>query len=133
MLNSAISTCTTCFVGKVCGKVCLTWVDPLGEGKSGVKAGIVNTSAPLPPCNSHLPGGGGGDSHLAQTAYKILGAKGAQDNFYKAPNAPKLIYPVILWDSLVVQSPPALRTGGNRHFVTSSLPWGGTVTTLVGR
>jgi hypothetical protein len=56
---------------------------------------------------------------LAQKAWMILGAKGATENFYKAPNAPKLIYTVILWYSFVVQPLPP--------------PRGGTVTTLVGR
>ena len=48
----------------------------------------------------------GGNSHLAQKAYKILGAKGAKENFYKVPNAPKLIHTVTPWYSFVVQSPP---------------------------
>ena len=50
----------------------------------------------------------GGEGHVAQKAQKIPGAKGAKENFYKAP---KLIYTVILWYSFVVQSPPP--------------PWGG--------
>ena len=38
----AISTYTACFVWKVCGSLWSTWGAPLGEGKSGVKAGIAN-------------------------------------------------------------------------------------------
>ena len=43
LLNLAISTYTTCFVGKVCGPLWSTWGAPLGEDKCGVKAGVVNT------------------------------------------------------------------------------------------
>ena len=43
MLNSTIWTYATCFLGKVCGPLWLTWAAPMGEGKSGIKAGIVNT------------------------------------------------------------------------------------------
>ena len=43
MLNSNIWTYATCFVGKVCGPLWSTWGAPLGEGKFGAKAGIVNT------------------------------------------------------------------------------------------
>ena len=71
----------------------------------------------IPPPATPPPLGGNG--HLVQKAQKILGVKGAKENCYKAPNAPKLIYTVILWCSLGVQSPPP--------------PRGGTITTLVGR
>ena len=43
---------------------------------------------------------------LAQKAQKILSAKGAKENFHKAPKAPKLLCTVILWYSFVVQPPP---------------------------
>ena len=43
MLNSNIWTYGTCFVGKVCGPLWLTWGAPMGEGKSGVNAKTVNT------------------------------------------------------------------------------------------
>ena len=43
MWNSAIWTYATCFVGKVCGPLWLTGGAPMGEDKSGIKAGIVNT------------------------------------------------------------------------------------------
>ena len=61
MLNSAIWIYETCFVGKVCGPLWSTWGAPLGEGKSGVKAGIVTTPPPPlqtpPPCNLPPPPG----------------------------------------------------------------------------
>ena len=41
MLNSTIWTYATRFVGKVCSPLWSTWGTPLGEGKSGVKAGMV--------------------------------------------------------------------------------------------
>ena len=51
----------------------------------------------------------------------LLGAKGAKENFYKAP---KLIYTVILWHSFVMQYTPSPMEG-NRHFMTAPPPpWG---------
>ena len=38
----SILSFAACFVGKVCGPLWSTWRAPLGEGKSGVKVGIVN-------------------------------------------------------------------------------------------
>ena len=43
MLNSTSWAYATCFVGKVYGPLWSTWGAPLREGKSGVKAKIVNT------------------------------------------------------------------------------------------
>ena len=43
MLKYAISPCEVCCVGKVCGPLWWFWGAPLGEGKFGVKVGIVNT------------------------------------------------------------------------------------------
>ena len=43
MLKSVVPTYVACFVGKVCGPLWSTWGAPLGEGKSGVKVGIINT------------------------------------------------------------------------------------------
>ena len=54
----------------------------------------------------------GGNGHLAQKAWKILGAAGAKENFNKAP---KLFYTVILWYSFVVQSPPPPRGEPSLH------------------
>ena len=58
MLNSTIWTYATCFVEKVCGRLWWTSGAPLGEGKSGVKAWIVNTkvvpaNTPPPPEMQH--------------------------------------------------------------------------------
>ena len=61
MLNSTIWTYATRFVGKVCSPLWSTWGTPLGEGKSGVKAGMVNTKVarrlrtghPPPPFYKH--------------------------------------------------------------------------------
>ena len=69
----------------------------------------------LPPPPFVIPPPGG-NAHLAQKVLKILGAKGAKEKFYKALNAPKLIYTVILCCTLVVLPPR-----------------GRTITTLVGR
>ena len=49
---------------------------------------------PPPPCN--LPPPPGGEPSLGSKSIEILGAKGAKENFYKAPNAPTLIYTVML-------------------------------------
>ena len=48
MLNSAISPFAACFVEKGCGPLWSTWGASLGEGKFGVKAGIVHTKLALP-------------------------------------------------------------------------------------
>ena len=75
----------------------------------------------------------GGDRHLAQQALKVLGAKGAREDVHKAPEAPKLIYTVILWYGLAVQSPlppPPLR---DRHFMTVPRPPMGGITRGGGR
>ena len=40
MSNSTIWTYATCFVGNVCGPLWSIWGAPLGEGKSGVNAGL---------------------------------------------------------------------------------------------
>ena len=42
MLNATIWTYATCLVEKVCGPLWSTWGAPMGEGKSRIKAGIVN-------------------------------------------------------------------------------------------
>ena len=67
MLNSTIWTYGMCFVGKVCGPLWSTWGAPMGVGKSGTEAGIVNTKKragraqgtrwqPPPPLCMHAPG-----------------------------------------------------------------------------
>ena len=50
MLNLSIWTYATCFVGHVRGPLWSTWGAPLGEGKSGAKAGIVNTKVAHRAC-----------------------------------------------------------------------------------
>ena len=72
------------------------------------------------------------DFCVAYTRGGELGVEAGKENFYKAPNAPKLIYTVILWCSFVVQSPPPPE--GEPSLREPPPPkWGGTVTTLGGR
>ena len=42
-------------LGKVCGPLWSTWGAPLGEGKSGVKVGIVNTKVAYRACAGQTP------------------------------------------------------------------------------
>ena len=63
---------------------------------------------PAPPPPLELTPPRWGTVTLAQKAQEILGAKGAKENFYKAP---KLIYTVILWYRFVVRFPPPPRGG----------------------
>ena len=51
----------------------------------------------------------------------MLGAKGAEEDFHKAP---KLIYTVILWYSFVVQSPSPPQRGGTITSGPSRHWWG---------
>ena len=85
---------------------------------------VQNPLPPSPPCSKEalpLPPGGG----------TVTWPK--KHRKYKAAKAPKLIYTVILWYSFVVQSPPAPQGGEPSLRDRRPPPWGGTVTTLVGR
>ena len=61
--NLAISTYAACFVGKVCSVLCreglrsnvVDWGCPLGEGTSGVKAGIFNAKVARRACARQTP------------------------------------------------------------------------------
>ena len=72
---------------------------------------------------------GGETVTLAQKTYQILDAKGAKENFYKAPKAPKLIYTVTLWYGFVVRSPLG---GGTVFLWLPPPPQGGTGPTKAG-
>ena len=67
MLKFFVSSYAACFLRKVCDPLWSTWGTPLGEGKSGVKAGIINPKVarraragqPPPPRPSVHPGNEG--------------------------------------------------------------------------
>ena len=58
---------------------------------------------------------------VARKAWEILGAEGTEENSYKAPKVPKLMYTVIPWYRFVVWFP---HRGGDSHLVTPP-PFGG--------
>ena len=73
MLNSAISPDAACFVGKVCSQLWSTWGASLGEGKSGVIVGKVDTKvAHRARAGQRLPFSSGFFSDLQLTVTDVM-------------------------------------------------------------